>query len=205
MKPSAKLDLYQEFTRQYVKPKKPVFVDIPAIKYLTADGSGRPGSEDFQRKIGALFGVAYTIKMARKYAGRDYKVCGLEGLWWFDDANKPVSEVPLDEWNWKLMIRVPDFVTAREVRQAVTALAKKGKLPDGVEIQLERIKEGRCVQMLHVGPYQDEAHTVQTMMEFAAANKMRFDGPHHELYISDPRRVPPERLRTILRQAVRPA
>ncbi|HSB17701.1 MAG TPA: GyrI-like domain-containing protein [Bryobacteraceae bacterium] len=203
MKTSAKLDLYKEFEKQYVKPTKPIFVNIPAIPYLTTDGSGKPGSEDFQRKIGALFGVAYTIKMARKSAGRDYKVCGLEGLWWFDDANKPVSELPLDEWNWKLMIRVPDFVTAREVRQAVTALAKRGKLPDGVEVRLEKIKEGQCVQMLHVGPYQEETRTVQAMKEFAEANKMRFHGPHHELYISDPNRVASERLRTILRQAVR--
>jgi hypothetical protein len=205
VKPSAKLDLYKEFEKQYVKPKKPVFVDIPAIPYLTACGRGQPGGEDFRRKIGALFGAAYTIKMARKSAGQDYKVCGLEALWWVDDAGKPVDEVPLDEWTWKLMIRVPGFITAREVKQAAAALEEKGKLPEGVEVRLEKIKEGQCVQMLHVGPYQEETRTVQAMKEFAEANKMRFHGPHHELYISDPNRVASERLRTILRQAVRAA
>jgi hypothetical protein len=107
-----KIDLYKLHKAGYVTPKDPVFVTIGAAKYLTVYGQGEPGGDMFQSMLGALYGVAYTIKMAKKFAGQDYKVCGLEGLWWG-------FEQPRESWRWKLMIRVPEFIAARGLKGAV--------------------------------------------------------------------------------------
>jgi hypothetical protein len=187
-----KVDLYKLHKADYVTPKEPVFVRIGAAKYLTVEGQGEPGGEMFQSMLGALYAAAYTIKMTKKFAGQDYKVCGLEGLWWgFEGAR--------ETWRWKLIIRVPEFIAARDLKDAVARLKEKGKgdLPE--KVRLETIKEGRCVQMLHVGPYSAEPATVERMKAFAEASGLSLRGPHHEIYLSDPRRVAPEKLRTILR------
>lgn len=205
MKPTLKLDLYKEHKQQYVAPRKPVFVDIPAVAYLAIDGRGEPAGEEFQSKVGTLYAAAYTLKMAKKSAGQDYKVCGLEALWWTEAASKRFTDVPPREWNWRLLIRVPDFITAKEVKQAAETLRSRGKGAGAAEVRLERFKEGRCVQMLHVGPYSEEERSIEAMMRFAEEHEMRFEGKHHEIYVSDPRRVAPERLRTILRHPVRAA
>jgi hypothetical protein len=205
MPAAKKLDLYKEHKAEYVAPKKPVLVKVKPAKYLTITGKGKPGGELFQKHLGALFGVAFTIKMARKFAGQEYKVCHLEGLWWGDKEGLDFSAVPLDQYNWKLIIRVPDFIQKKDLDSAVRALKEKGKGPQVAEVKLEKINEGLCVQMLHVGPYPDEVTTIAQMMELAAQNGLTCRGPHHEIYLSDPRRVPPVRLRTILRFSVRPS
>ena len=201
--PSEKLDLYKVLKEDYVKPKKPVIVKTTPGKYLVITGRGEPGGETFRAKLEALYGIAYTIKWTKKLEGRDYKVCGLEGLWWggFGEA----GELPEDktEWNWKMIIRTPDFVGKRDLARAVAAQLKKGKGPGVSEVQLERIREGLCVQMLHVGPYSTEAETIETMREFVEDQGLTLHGLHHEIYISDPRRVPEDRLRTILRLPVK--
>lgn len=162
-------------------------------RYLAIEGQGKPGSELFQAQIGALYGAAYTIKMTRKSAGHgDYKVCALEGLYSdVDNENHTMK--------WKLLIRVPDFVTERDLSDAVAALKKKGKGAEADNVRIEVLKEGKCVQVLHVGPYDQEPATIERMEAFAKENGRTLRGPHHEIYLSDPRRVPPERLRTILR------
>jgi hypothetical protein len=187
-----KIDLYKLHKADYVTPKEPVFVTIAAAKYLTVDGQGDPGGEVFQAMLGALYGAAYTIKMTKKFAGQDYKVCGLEGLWWgFEQAR--------ESWCWKLMIRVPDFIAARDLKSAVATLKEKGKGDLPAKVALEKIKEGRSVQVLHVGPYSTEPATVERMKAFAEKSGLTPRGRHHEIYLSDPRRVAPEKLRTILR------
>jgi hypothetical protein len=143
--------------------------------------------------------------MTRKFAGgQDYKVCQLEGLWWADGSSADFTAVPRDQWRWKLLIRVPDFIGQADLDQAKAALRDKGKPPAFESVRLETIEEGPCVQMLHVGPYAEEPATLALMRQFAAAGGLEFRGPHHEIYLSDPRRVPPERLRTILRMPVEP-
>lgn len=138
--------------------------------------------------------------MTRKSAGKqDYTVSRLEGQWFF--AGDP-AKVPPDQWQWKLLIRTPDFIRPSDLKQAVATLRKKGKAPEAMEVTLETLDEGTCVQMLHVGPYDREGETVSKMGAFAQEHGFRVVGPHHEIYISDPRRVPPERLKTILRQPV---
>jgi hypothetical protein len=196
-----KVDLYKIHKPDYVTPKEPVLMKISPAKYLTIDGQGEPGGEEFQAKVGALYGAAYTIKMTKKFAGQDYKVCGLEGLWWCKDPKNWMSQ-PLSTWQWKLMIRVPEFIRAADLKQAAAKLAGKGKGELAREVRLETIKEGACIQILHVGPYANEVETVKRMDAFAAAKGLKPAGRHHEIYLSDPRRVAPEKLRTILRMPV---
>ena len=202
-----KLDLFREHTAEYAAPKKPAVVETQKAKFLAVGGRGAPGGELFQERVGALYGMAYTIKFASKQAGRDYKVCPLEGLWWGarKAPRKPHAFIdgPREQWNWKLLIRTPDFVTAGDVSAARSALSAKGKGAGTEDVDLQELSEGLCVQMLHLGPYEAEHETIATMMAFAEQEGLVPDGLHHEVYLSDPRRVPPERLRTILRQPVR--
>ncbi len=195
-----KIDLYKQHKDEYVSPKKPVLIRTRPAQCLAVSGKGAPGGDRFSACIGALYAVAFTIKMTRKFAGeQDYAVCKLEGQWFF--AGDPAA-VPKEQWRWKLLIRTPDFVTEADRERAVATLLKKGKSPEVKEVKLERIEEGQCVQMLHVGPYDRENQSLAVMRSFAQAKGLKFSGPHHEIYLSDPRRVPPERLKTILRQPV---
>jgi hypothetical protein len=199
----AKIDLYKQHKAEYVTPKTPVLVTIKPAVYLAISGRGAPGGDRFTAAVGALYNVAFTIKMARKFGGRqDYAVSKLEGLWFLDPAEPPVAR---DDWRWKLLIRTPSFVSARERDTAVETLLAKGKPPEVRGVALETIDEGRCVQMLHLGPYDREAESIALMRTHAKTHGFALDGPHHEIYLSDPRRVPAARLRTILREPLRPA
>jgi len=203
MAASIKLDLYKMLKSEYVTPNKPVLVDVKPGQYLSIDGKGEPGGEVFQKMVGALYGVAYTVKMTKKFAGHDYKVCQLEGLWWGSGKGTDFFKNPPKTWNWKLLIRVPDFIKAKDIQDAVKKLKEKGRGAGADKVKLERIQEGQCVQMLHVGPYDKEHGTIAQMMDFVGEKGLACHGRHHEIYLSDPRRVPASRLRTILRHPVR--
>ena len=203
MATSRKLDLYKKHKAEYITPKTPKLVEVEPAAYLAIAGRGEPGTDAFAAKVGCLYAMAFTIKMASNAAGRDYVVCKLEGLWWGTGEENDLSLLPQDQWNWKLLIRAPEFITSRDLEDAVETLKKKGKASDVAEVQLETIREGRCVQMLHVGPYSQESETIAAMTAFARENGLSLHGLHHEIYLSDPRRVPEERLRTILRHPVR--
>jgi hypothetical protein len=205
MKPQPKLDLYKLHKAEYAATRKPALVDLKPASYLAISGQGAPGGDLFTASIGALYGAAFTIKMTRKFAGQqDYAVCKLEGQWWSELA-ADFARLPKDQWLWKLLIRTPDFIKDDDLRQAVAVLLKRGKGEDVKRVRLESLVEGRCVQMLHVGPYEKEGETVAVMKDFAEKQQLLFSGKHHEIYLSDPRRVPPERLKTIVRQPVRPS
>jgi hypothetical protein len=205
MATTRKLDLYKLHAAEYVKPKRPVLVATRPARYLAVDGSGDPAGPAFGAAVGALYGMAYTIKMGRKRLGQDFKVAGLEGLWW--PAGGAASQWMLDQskrsWRWKVLIRVPDFVKERCLVLAAQLLAEKGRGRGVAAVKLERIAEGKCVQMLHVGPYADEGRTMDAMLAFAKEQGLRFTGRHHEIYLNDPRRTRPERLKTILRHPVK--
>jgi hypothetical protein len=204
MATAQKLDLYKLHAAEYVAPRRPALIVTKPGRYLTIAGKGDPNGPLFGEKVGALYAMAFTIKMGKKQAGQDYKVAGLEGLWWgAGGSSQWMIEQPRGAWRWKLMIRLPDFVTAKCVTMAARMLKEKGKGKDIANVKLERIAEGRCVQMLHVGPYTDEGPTMDAMLAFAKANGLAFTGRHHEIYLSDPRRVNPEKLRTILRHPVK--
>ena len=201
MSKQAKLDLYQRYRSEYVMPKQPVFVVVGPAKYLAIGGRGAPGGENFHAHVSALYSVAYTLKMAEKFAGHDYKVCHLEGQWWASGGADFRTQQP-KEWEWKLLIRVPEFITEAELGAAIKSVMAKGKAPLANLVTLEQLTEGRCVQMLHTGPYAEEKASVDKMQAVAQENGLHLRGPHHEIYLSDPNRVPPERLRTILRYPV---
>jgi hypothetical protein len=203
MSKTEKIDLYTLHKKEYVTPKTPVLIDARPAAYLAIEGQGEPGGEAFQERIGALYSMAFTIKMTRKFAGKqDYAVCKLEGQWWAGGCGGDFSKVPKDQWRWKLLIRTPDFIRQADLNRAVEAVMKKGKSPVVKEVKLETIHEGRCVQMLHVGPYDRENETIAAMLSFAKEHGLSPCGFHHEIYLSDPRRVAPERLKTILRLPV---
>ena len=201
MSSQAKLDLYKEHRAEYVTPTEPVFVVVEPANYLAITGHVAPASKHFQASISALYAVAYTLKMKEKFAGHDYKVCHLEGQWWFEDGTKSRMH-KAEHWQWKLLIRVPEFITQEQVAEAINSVMMKHKTSFARAVNLETITEGRCVQVLHIGAYRDEPATVEKMRKVAKSHGVGFHGPHHEIYLSDPRRVPEDRIRTILRYPV---
>lgn len=199
-----KIDLFKEHKAEYKAISKPVFVETTAAQYLMIDGQGAPGGTVFEECIGALYSMAFTIKMTRKFAGLgDYTVCKLEGLWYTEDGCDDFANIPQDKWLWTLMIRTPDCVKQADLNKAVKALLKKGKAEKVKDVRLEKLNEGKCVQILHVGPYDKVAEAIEKMQTFTEENGLSFTGKHHEIYLSDPRRVAPERLKTIVRRPVK--
>jgi hypothetical protein len=197
-----KVDLYKLHKEEYAAPGKPKMVQIKKARYLTVSGKGAPGGDDYVEKIGALYAMAYTVKMTRKFGGeQDYVVCKLESQYWAE--GQAFEDAAMDDWRWKLMIRTPDFVKKQELKKALAALKAKGKDKGADGVVLEDLSEGTCVQMLHVGPYDREGETVELMKEHAESSGYEFHGLHHDIYISDPRRVPPQRLKTIVRRPVK--
>jgi hypothetical protein len=194
-------DLYRRYKSEYVAPRNPALVRVGPARYLSVSGRGDPNGPGFGAAVGALYGVAYTIKMAKKAANKDYVVAKLEGLWWGGRRGKLLIDSPRSTWRWKVLIRVPTFVTASNLARAKRELVRRGK--SGGTVRLESLREGRVVQLLHVGPYDREHKSLGRMEEFARAKGVRLAGRHHEIYLSDPRRVAPARLRTILRRPVR--
>lgn len=177
---------------------------VPKFNFAMIDGAGVPEtSEQFQHAIQTLYGVSYGLKFARKQAGLEpgYVVAPLEGLWWMASGHAFDLARP-DDWRWTLMIMQPEFITRSEFDQAVTKLAiKKPELPLA-GLRLEQLDEGRVVQTMHVGPYDAEGPNLQLLADYADAHGYDFAGRHHEIYLGDPRRAKPDKLRTILRRPV---
>ena len=200
MAATGSIDLRKTHKAEYVARKKPALVRVGRARYLTITGRGEPGGDLFRRQLSALFSVAFPIKMASKRAGRDFRMMPLEGLWWPPKGRKTAAT----NWNWTLMVRVPRFVGARALRAAVDVVSANSEaraLPVG-KVTIEEITEGRCVQMLHVGPYDTEPASITAMHEFAMAQGLEFTGKHHEIYISDPGRARPATMKTVLRYPV---
>ncbi len=183
------------------------FVDIAPTGYLMVDGHGDPNtSAEYADALGALYPVAYTLKFASKTGlDRDYVVPPLEALWWADDMAVFTSGRDKSQWDWTAMLMVPDWIGAGLVAEALATVAER-KAPAALDnVRFELLDEGACVQTLHVGPYDDEAAVLAEMHEHVIPSRgCRMTGKHHEIYLSDPRRVEPARLRTLLRQPVRP-
>jgi hypothetical protein len=205
----APLDLVKQHKPLYApSAKHPAIVEVPEFAFLMVDGRGDPNtSEAYQQALEALYSAAYTLKFTLKKAApeRDFKVAPLEGLWWADDVAPTMAELQRDRdaWNWTMMIAVPDAVTAAEVAAAVEAAARKRELPAAPLLRLERFEEGLAAQIMHLGPYAEEAPTIERLHEWVAAQGYEPRGRHHEIYLGDPRRTAPERLKTVLRHPVR--
>lgn len=203
-----KYDLRKALKGLYTAPRGTfVLIDVPPLNYLAIEGEGDPNTAPaYAEAIAALYASAYTLKfMSKARLGRDYVVPPLEGLWWADDMDDFITRRK-DRWRWRMMIAVPDFVDAVMALAALDEVKAKKPLPALNRVRFERLEEGRAVQGLHVGPYDDEGPMLEALHKrFLAESGLVPTGRHHEIYLSDPRRTPPEKLKTILRQPAKPA
>ena len=205
-------DFKKEYKEFYLPPERPEIVTVPRASYIAVRGSGDPNAPDgeYQRAIGVLYAVAYTLKMSYKTDHRiegffEYVVPPLEGFWWqegmsgMDYKNKAALQ-------WISVIRLPDFVTKADFDWAVETASRKKKL-DCSKAEFLTVEEGLCVQIMHVGPFDDEPRSVALMDEFIRQNGYENDFSaerlHHEIYLSDARKAAPEKWRTVIRHPIR--
>jgi hypothetical protein len=198
-----KLDLKKQWKHLYQpKADSVVTVDVPRFAYLMVDGEGDPNtSQAFQEAVEALYSLSYTLKFSLKKSPRaiDYGIMPLEGLWWVDDP-RVFHEADKSAWKWTAMILQPEVVTKAEVAAAFDEVRKK-KNPAALDrVRFQTLTEGPSAQILYVGPFSAEGPTIQRIHDFIHAAGKELRGKHHEIYLSDPRRTAPEKLKTILRQ-----
>lgn len=183
-------------------------VDLPDQQYLMVDGHGDPNtSPAYADALAALYPVAYKLKFASKRElGRDYVVPPLEGLWWAEDMDAFTASRDKSRWDWTMMLMTPDWIDVGLFEVTLAQAAAKDAPARLADVRLRPLSEGLCVQTLHLGSFDDEAPVLERMHhEFIPEHGLRMTGKHHEIYLSDPRKVAPEKLRTILRQPVAPA
>lgn len=203
---TAKVDLKKTLDAYQAQRGRFRVVDVPDQQYLMVDGHGDPNTTPaYAQALAALYPVAYALKFAsRRDLGRDHVVMPLEGLWWADDMETFTTARDKSRWDWTMMIMVPDWVGPEMVEAAVEQAGAKDRPVRLADVRFETLSEGLCVQTLHVGSFDDEAPVLARMHEeVVPAHGLRMVGKHHEIYLGDPRRTAPERLRTILRQPVR--
>ncbi|MFX0019703.1 MAG: GyrI-like domain-containing protein [Promethearchaeota archaeon] len=185
--------------------KEPVLVDVPEMQFLMIDGIGSPGeAQEYFDAIGALYPVAFKIKFMSKGKGKDYVVPPLEGLWWADNMND-FTETNRDKWKWTMMIMQPDWITQETFNEAKkSTIEKKPKLSGVIsKVRFEKYNEGKCAQIMHIGPYSEEYPTIMKVHEYIEKKGGKFDGhirKHHEIYLSDPRKANPATMKTVIRQ-----
>jgi hypothetical protein len=203
--PHQKLDLKQQFEHLYAaSPDSSRLLEVPPLLYLMVDGVGDPNtSVGFQLAIESLYAVAYRMKHTLGRADRpvDYPVMPLEGLWWADDPSS-FSSGRRDGWKWTLMSMVPDLVSLELFGQTIAELQKRRPRALLDQVRLERLCEGTCAQTLHLGPYANVPATIARLHAYVKERQCDLRGRHHEIYLDDPKRIPAERLRTIIRQPV---
>lgn len=199
-----KLDLRKQYKAFYSPSAKDFsMVTLPPLPYLMIDGHGSPDGEIYMQAIQTLYSLAYTLKFNLKNSGgQDFTVMPLEGLWWMEDMTQ-FGTVSKDQWHWTAMIMQPDFITAEHFAEAVAACQAKGKAPLADLARLTIFEEGECAQILFFGAYADEAPTIARMHAWIAEKGYRLHGRHHEIYMTDPSRVAPEKNKTIIRQPMR--
>ncbi len=201
-----KIDFKVKYKELY-KPsaKEVVIVEVPEFQFLMIDGMGSPGdSQEYADALGVLYPVAYKAKFMSKAKGRDYVVPPLEGLWWADDM-KDFREGNRDKWKWTMMILQPEWITQDMINEAIkTTKGKNPKIPKVIEkLRLKKYREGKSAQILYFGPYKDEGPTIERIHAFIKELGGKFEGSkhkHHEIYLSDPRKTSPEKLKTVIRQ-----
>ena len=198
-----KIDLSRDLKPLYGPPKgKFVAVDLPKLKFLMIDGAGDPNTaQSYRDAMMALYATAYTAKFMLKLGPRkiDFRVMPLEGLWWADDMDD-FRKARKDRWKWTAMIALPDAVTKADVKAAMAKAAEKKELPALKLLRLESFREGKAMQTLYLGPYADEGPTIEALHKAIADAGHKLRGKHHEIYMSDPRRTAPAKLKTIIRQ-----
>lgn len=206
----SKLDLTKTDKTYYKAKTSPEILHIEKTNYISITGKGDPSGKEFSEKIQALYGTAYILKFMLKAVNNDFVVPKLEALWSFDTekyASISMDEAPLkiprSEWNYRIMIRMPDFVTNKQTEEAIIIAANKKQIDLAKSIEFYEMTEGKVVQILHIGPFEDEPQTLKKIQEFSIENNLQQNGLHHEIYLSDFRKTAPEKLKTLLREPVK--
>ena len=204
-----KLDLRKQYKHLYQpSAKKVVVVDVPALQFALIDGEIEPGaspgtSPAFHQAMEALYGISYTLKFnskLRKENPIDYGVMALEAMWWTETGEYDLTQP--SGWKWTAMMMQPDHISQPMVQDALAQLNKKRPSPALEKLRFETFHEGLCMQIMHIGPYADEPATLAKMHDFALHNGYRLHGKHHEIYLGDPRRADPAKLKTVLRHPI---
>ncbi len=203
-----KVDFKKKLKEYYsgVTAKEITIVEVPSMNFLMIDGKGYPGtSQEYQDAMETLYPVSYTLKFMMKKKGKDYVVMPLEGLWYADDMNVFTSEFMerKDEWKWTSMVMQPDFITEEMVESAIDEVKRKKNPTALPKLRFEQYNEGLAAQILYFGSYSDEGPTVEHLHVFIEEKGHERRGKHHEIYLSDPRRTKPEKLKTIIRQPIK--
>lgn len=199
-----KVDHKRELSRLYApSATKAVLVDVPALNFLMIDGMGDPNtSRSYAEAVEALFAVSYALKFdVKKRVGTDYAVMPLEGLWWADDMSS-FTAGDRSQWQWTMMIMQPELVDEALFQQTAESVGHKKTLPALACMRFDSFTEGLAAQILHRGPFTEEASTIRGLHDFIASTGHRVNGKHHEIYLSDIRRAAPSKWRTIIRQPV---
>ncbi len=205
-------DYKKEYKEFYMPKNRPEIVDVPAMNYIAVRGKGNPNEEGgaYKQSIGILYALAFTIKMSPKAGHKiegyfEYVVPPLEGFWW-QEGIEGIDYGKKDEFQWISVIRLPDFVSREDFQWAVSEVERKKKM-DCSNAEFMELKEGLCVQIMHMGPYDDEPSTIAVMDAYLEQNGYENDmiggRLHHEIYLSDARRVPPERCKTVIRHPIK--
>lgn len=197
-----KLDMTKKHKDYYGSSKTPDVREFLEINYLTILGKGDPNGPEFDEAVSSLYPVAYGIKKIYKEKELDFVVGKLEGLWWVEGDQEPL-ETPREEWYWKLLIRMPEFVDESDYAQILKLVAEKKKQEKILEVKFEPLLEGKCVQVMHIGPYSEEPASLKLIYDYVKENGYEIVGKHHEIYLSDPRKANPETMKTILRYPIR--
>ncbi|WP_315970071.1 GyrI-like domain-containing protein [Bacillus tuaregi] len=201
----SKYEWRKQAKQLYLPTKKPTKMVVPKMNYFTIEGRGNPNSEPFQEHIEVLYTLSYAIRMMPKKGITpegyfEYTVFPLEGHWDLDEEGRKLADLNKDHLTYKLMIRQPEFVTEELFQYAVESVKQKKTIPLIDMVRFETISEGLCVQALHVGSFDDEPKTFKLMEEYCAQNNLkRAEKTHKEIYLSDPRRTAPDKLKTVLR------
>ncbi len=202
----AKIDFKRKLKEFYQPNKNEVVnIEVPEMQFLMIDGIGSPGdSQEYMDALAVLYPVAFKTKFLSKSKGRDYVVPPLEGLWWADNM-ADFTEGKRDKWKWTMMIMQPDWITQDMINEAIVITKeKKPELSNLLpKLRLEKYKEGKVAQIMHIGPYSEEGATVQKVHDFIRKEGGSFNGhnnKHHEIYLSDPRKANPATMKTVIRQ-----
>jgi hypothetical protein len=205
-----KTDFTKKYKAYYTAKIKPELVQLDPVVYLSVTGKGDPSSKDFADNIQLLYTIAYSIKFSFKAKEEDFVVPKLEALWWFDEdrykniaINDTPAIVPRSEWHYRLLIRMPENISDKDIAEARHNVADKQPITALEQVELFKLTEGKCVQMLHTGPFDREPESLEKILTFTKDHHLKRNGLHHEIYLSDFRKTSPEKLRTILREPVK--
>ena len=204
-----KTDLSKKHKSYYSAKPKPELLEFGPAQYLSLCGKGDPSEKMFAEKVQALYTVAYALKFVCKWEGNDFTVAKLEAHWWFDEKkfggvsmSEAPRQVPRAEWEYRLLIRLPEFIKPQYIKDAKSDVLEKKELAFVKEIVRYKSAGGKAAQILHTGSFETEPASLLVLAEFMKANRLQKGGPHHEVYLSDFRKTSPEKLKTILREPV---